>query len=74
MNWRLTAEERRIIARTQREGEQAHTSADGNQPGNAGTPTPAEVPLWRSIMIWIGGIALFVLLALLMVWIGSLFG
>jgi hypothetical protein len=67
MNWKLTPQERRIIAHTQREGEQAHTPPDGTE-----TPTATDVPLWRSILAWIGGFALLILIALLMVWVGSL--
>jgi hypothetical protein len=74
MNWRLTPEERRIIAHTQRESEQAHPSPEGLTPGSTETPPTAEVPLWRSVMIWIGGIVFLVGLAMFLLWLGSLFG
>jgi type VI protein secretion system component VasF len=61
MYWRLTPEERRIIERTRREGAEINT-----------TPDQGRGRLWRSVAVWVGGIALLVFFAWLMVWIGSL--
>ncbi len=68
MNWRLTAEERRIIERTRREGEPSFTPVDGTETPNTGD----SVPLWRSVLSWIGAIFLLVAIAWLMIYIGSL--
>ncbi len=62
MSWRLTPEERRIIERTRREGE-------AQTPGPAGKKRGL---VWRSVLTWVAGIVLFYLLAMLMVWVGSL--
>lgn len=61
MGYRLTAKERRIIECTRLEGERQ-------------TPTPAggRGRLWRSVLIWVAGIVFFYLLAMLMIWVGSL--
>ncbi len=68
MNRRLTAEERRIIERTRREGEPSSTPIDGSE-----TPNPGDrMPLWRSVLSWIGAIFLLVAIAWLMIYIGSL--
>ena len=68
MNWRLTAEERRIIERTRREGEKPHPPVNGTE-----TPNPGDkMPLWRSVLSWIGAIFLLVAIAWLMIYIGSL--
>jgi len=63
MYWRLTPEERRIIERTRREGEEAAGQAP--EGGGGGR-------LWRSVAAWVGGIALLVFLALAMTYLGSL--
>ena len=62
MSWRLTPEERRIIERTRREGEAQTQGPAGKKRG----------PVLRSVLIWIAGIVMFYLLAMLMVWAGSL--
>ena len=65
MSYRLTPEERRIIERTKREGEEFHAS-------HPATPAQKREQAWRSILIWIGGIVFLVALALLVAYIGSL--
>lgn len=76
MSWRLTPEERRIIERTRREGEEAQKALEGettSKTGNSGkVGASAPAPLWRSVLIWIVGIVIMVVLAMLMVWVGSL--
>jgi hypothetical protein len=63
MGYRLTSEERRIIERTKREGEEFHRSE---------TRAEKKKQTLGSALIWIGGIVLLALLAMFMVWLGSL--
>jgi hypothetical protein len=65
MGYRLTSEERRIIERTKREGEEFHGSE---------TRVEKKKQTLGSALIWIGGIVLLALLAMFMVWLGSLIG
>ncbi len=63
MSYRLTPEERRIIERTKREGEEFHASQ---------TPAQKKEQTLKSVLIWMGGILFLVALALLVAYIGSL--
>ena len=63
MSYRLTPEERRIIERTKREGEEYHASRP--------TAEKKEQTL-KAVLIWMGGILFLVALALLVAYIGSL--
>ncbi len=60
MSWRLTPEERRMIERTRRSGEQQ-------------TPPSEEGHgrLWRSVLTWTGGIVFFVLFGWLITYLGT---
>jgi len=69
MYWRLTPEERRIMERTRREGEEAERA---RRAASAGEPEGGDRgQLWRSVAAWVGGIALLVLFALVMTYLGS---
>lgn len=63
MGYRLTAEERRIIERTRREGEQLYASQ---------TPAQKKEQMWRGVLVWVGAILAFALIGMLIVWAGSL--
>ncbi len=62
MGWRLTPEERRIIERTKREGEEFYASE---------TPLEKKHHVWKSILMWIGIVFLFVLGAALIYYTGT---
>jgi hypothetical protein len=64
MSWRLTPEERRIIERTRREGEELYESE---------TPSECKGIVWRSVLVWVATIVAFALLATVIVFIGTLF-
>jgi hypothetical protein len=63
MSWRLTPEERRIIERTRREGEELYAGE---------TPIERKTFVWRSVLVWIATIVVFALLATLIVYLGTL--
>lgn len=67
MGWKMTPEERRIIERTKREGEEYYAAR------------PEEVArrkarLWKNALVWAAVIVVFVIVAMLMVYSGFLFG
>ncbi|MDR2891385.1 MAG: hypothetical protein LBV18_07335 [Alistipes sp.] len=66
MSWRLTAEERRIIERTKREGEELHASLPPE------SPVKRREQMVRSIAALVGAMIFFALLWMLFVWLGSL--
>lgn len=64
MGWQLTPEERRIIERTKREGEELY--AGESRAGRSAR-------MWKNVLIWAAGIVVFALVALLIVYVGTLF-
>lgn len=62
MSWRLTPEERRIIERTRREGEELYASE---------TPAEKKNRRWRSVVAWVGAIVAFVIVAILIYYAGK---
>jgi hypothetical protein len=64
MGWRLTPEERRIIERTRRDGEELYAGE---------TPEKRKSLVWRSVLVWVATLVAFALLATLIVFIGTLF-
>ena len=63
MSYRLTPEERRIIERTKREGEEFHASQ---------TPAEKKEQTVKSVLVWGVGIVFLAALSIFMVYLGSL--
>ncbi len=64
MGYNLTPEERRIIERTKREGEELYAPE---------TPVEKRRQMWKSVLTWIGAMFLFALIAALIYYIGTFF-
>ena len=62
MSWRLTPEERRIIERTRREGEELYSSE---------TPAEKKRQTWKSVLTWVVTIFVFAIIASLIYYIGT---
>ena len=64
MGWKLSPQELRIIEQTKREGEVFHEQHPDDEPKRT---------LWKNVVVWIAVLLFFVLIALLMVYVGSSF-
>ncbi len=62
MGYNLTPEERRIIERTKREGEELYSSE---------TPAEKRRQRWKSVFVWIGVMLLFAVVGMLIYYIGT---
>lgn len=64
MGYRLTSEERRIIERTRKQGEELHAER---------TPGQKREQTVRSVLMWVVGIVILALLGMLIVYAGTKF-
>lgn len=66
MGWKMTPEERRIIERTKREGEEYYAARPEDR-------AQKKARMWSNALVWVAVIVVFVLAAMLIVYAGTLF-
>ena len=64
MGYKLTSEERRIIERARKEGEELYAGQ---------TAAEKRAQMLRSVVIWVGGLVLLAAIGMLIAYIGSRF-